>query len=467
MSLAEDSPVHSSSSDDFAAVLDAELDIASDPSGDSEEVAEDEESSDDFDEDPDEKSDYTLDLESVKRQKVELYPSTLNPQSSSSQGASSEIIGLLPKEQICTHPGFFAGMCMKCGQPADDDSAVPLKYIDKNLRLGTDEMTRLRDKDFKDLLFHRRKLYLVLDLDHTLLNSARLCDIKEEEAYLSQRDALPDALKTSLFRLDRMHMMTKLRPFVHTFLEEACSLFEMYIYTMGERPYALEMAKLLDPGDKYFHSRIIAQNDCTQKYQKGLDIVLGQESAVLILDDTESVWKEHKDNLILMDRYHFFASSCKNFGFNCGSLSQRRTDESETEGALPTVLKILQQVHSLFFDKGRKDNLEDRDVRQVLKTVRKEVLKDCRIVFTRVIRTDSTAEHHPLWRMAEQLGATCLIDVDPSVTHVVSLDPGTDKSRWAVKEKKFLVHPGWIEASNYLWRKQPEENHPVTPAKSK
>lgn len=68
MSLAEDSPVHSSSSDDFAAILDAELDIASDPSGDSEEVAEEEEISDEddgdkSDEDDGDKSDYGLNLE--------------------------------------------------------------------------------------------------------------------------------------------------------------------------------------------------------------------------------------------------------------------------------------------------------------------------------------------------------------------------------------------------------------------
>lgn len=60
MSLAEDSPVHSSSSDDFAAILDAELDNASDPSGNSEEVTEEEEISD---EDDGDKSDYGLDLE--------------------------------------------------------------------------------------------------------------------------------------------------------------------------------------------------------------------------------------------------------------------------------------------------------------------------------------------------------------------------------------------------------------------
>ena len=66
-------------------------------------------------------------------------------------------------------------------------------------------------------------------------------------------------------------------------------MFEMYIYTMGDRAYSLEMAKLLDPQREYFSSRVISRDDGTQKHQKGLDIVLGQESAVLILDDTEHV----------------------------------------------------------------------------------------------------------------------------------------------------------------------------------
>ncbi|KAL0291140.1 UNVERIFIED_CONTAM: RNA polymerase II C-terminal domain phosphatase-like 4 [Sesamum calycinum] len=461
MSLAADSPVHSSSSEDLAAFLDAELDTVSDASADPEEVAEEGEESDDGDE-----GNYDLDFKRVKRRKVELIEG-INPQSSSSQGEPAQVVGgSLPKKNMCPHPGVYAGMCMRCGQKMDDESGVAFGYIHKNLRLANDEIARLRDKDLKNLLRHK-KLCLVLDLDHTLLNSARLPDITVEEGYLSQRDALPDALKSSLFRLDRMHMMTKLRPFVHTFLKEASNLFEMYIYTMGERPYALEMAKLLDPGDVYFNSRIIAQGDCTQRYQKGLDVVLGQESAVLILDDTEAVWGKHKENLILMERYHFFASSCKHFGFNCKSLSELRSDESETDGALATVLKVLQRVHSLFFDPGHKDHLEDRDVRQVLKTVRKEILEGCKVVFSRVFPTNFPAEEHHLWKMAEQLGATCSLELDPSVTHVVSMDAGTDKSRWAVQEKKFLVHPRWIEASNYMWEKQPEDNFPVSQAKNK
>lgn len=93
--------------------------------------------------------------------------------------------------------------------------------------------------------------------------------------------------------------------------------------------------------------------------------------------------------------------------------------------------------------------------------IRKEVLKDCKIVFSRVFPIRFPAEHHHLWKMAEQLGATCLTEHDSTVTHVVSTDAGTEKSRWAVKENKFLVHPRWIEAANFLCQKQPEENFPV------
>ena len=63
--------------------------------------------------------------------------------------------------------------------------------------------------------------------------------------------------------------------------------------------------------------------------------------------------------------------------------------------------------------------------------------------------------------MAEQLGAICCADVDSTVTHVVAVDVGTDKARWAVANDKFLVYPRWIEASNFRWHRQQEEDFPV------
>ncbi|XP_060171792.1 RNA polymerase II C-terminal domain phosphatase-like 4 [Lycium barbarum] len=476
MSLTADSPVHSSSSDDFAAFLDAELDSASDVSPDLDEVENEEaegeeevedkeeqdEDSGDGDDDDDDDDDGDTDSHRAKKRKVELIDDEVDPQSSASRGEPAETSGASLALDVCTHPGVMGGMCIRCGQKVEDESGVAFGYIHKNLRLGDDEIARLRDKDLKNLLRHK-KLILVLDLDHTLLNSTRLADISAEELYLKdQREALPDALGSNLFKLDWIHMMTKLRPFVHTFLKEASSLFEMYIYTMGERPYALEMASLLDPGGIYFHSRVIAQSDSTRRHQKGLDVVLGQESAVLILDDTEVVWGKHRENLILMDRYHFFTSSCRQFGLKCKSLSERKSDENEADGALASVLKVLQRIHSLFFDPEREDNIMERDVRQVLKTVRKEILKGCKIVFTGVIPIQCQPENHHYWKLAEQLGAEISTEVDHSVTHVISVNDKTEKSRQALQQEKFLVHPRWIEAANYLWRKPPEENFPVS-----
>ncbi|CAH9088280.1 unnamed protein product [Cuscuta europaea] len=461
MSLTADSPAHSSSSDDFAAFLDAELDSASSTSSELEEEEADQEQRDDGKQD--ENNDLGEDgdcndisnANRVKRCKLENCKGTGDQECSKSCEESGGTLGVSVKMDLCTHPGVIGGMCIRCGQFMDNESGVSFGYIHKNLRLTSDEVARLREKDLKNLLQHK-KLYLVLDLDHTLLNSTKLSDISPEEEYL--KDALPDALQSSLFRLDMIHMMTKLRPYVQKFLKEASDLFEMYIYTMGERPYALEMAKLLDPRGVYFHSKVIAQGDSTQRHQKGLDIVLGQESSVLILDDTEAVWGKHRENLIVVERYHFFASSCKQFGFNCKSLSQRKVDESEEEGALVTILRILKQIHTIFFDQDRGDNMRKGDVREVLKEVRKEVLKGCKVVFSRVFPNHIQAEKHQLWRMAEQLGATCATEVDESVTHVVSTDAGTDKSRWAKQHKKFLVHPKWIEASNYRWEKKPEKD---------
>ncbi|XP_062028439.1 RNA polymerase II C-terminal domain phosphatase-like 4 [Rosa rugosa] len=269
---------------------------------------------------------------------------------------------------------------------------------------------RLHNTDVKKSL-NNKKLYLVLDLDHTWLNSTQLNHMTAEEEYLmSPPDSLPDELKGSLFRLDCMRMMTKLRPFIRTFLKKASEMFEM----------------------------VISRDDGTQKHQKGLDIVVGQESAVLILDDTENAWIKHKDNLIMMERYHFFRSSRAQFGFTCESLSELKSDESEPEGALANVLDLLKRIHKIFFyELG--GNLIDRDVRQVLKTVRKEVLKGCKVVFSRIIPSKVQADNHLLWKMAEQLGAICSTEVDSSVTHVVALDAGTEKSHWAVNQNSKQV----------------------------
>ncbi|KAI4373253.1 hypothetical protein MLD38_011398 [Melastoma candidum] len=399
-----------------------------------------------------------LDSKRVRMCKEEENAKTDESQSSASLGFS-ESNSDISKDKACSHHGeFMKGLCVVCGEMHPmPSSGVAFRYIHPDLMLANSEIDQRRARDTEKLL-SQKKLYLILDLDHTLLNSTPLSLMTHEEYLKAREDSLQDVSKGSLFVLPHMHIATKLRPFVRTFLEEASAMFEMYIYTMGARPYALEMANLLDPDKKYFDARVISRDDGTQRHQKGLDVILGEESAVLVLDDTENAWTKHKDNLILMERYHYFSSSCRQFGFTCKSHSQLEHDESKPDGALATAISVLNQLHSTFFAVFEAEP-SVADVRQVLKSLQKGILKGCRLVFSRVFPTKFPVESHPVWRMAEQLGATCSERMEQTVTHVVAMDAGTGKSRWAVKEKKFLVNPGWVEACYYGWKRQPEDRY--------
>ena len=115
----------------------------------------------------------------------------------------------------------------------------------------------------------------------------------------------------------------------------------------------------------------------------------------------------------------------------------------------------------MFFDPVLEADLASRDARQVLNIMRQEILRGCKIVFSRVFPSDACAADKPIGKLAQQLGAICSTEVDLSVTHVVSTDKGTQNARSALQNEKFLVNPHWIEAANYLWSRQREEDFQV------
>lgn len=99
---------------------------------------------------------------------------------------------------------------------------------------------------------------------------------------------------------------------------------------------------------------------------------------------------------------------------------------------------------------------------QVLRNVRQEILQGCKLVFSHIFPSESRGEDHRIWRMCEQLGAKCYPEVDLSITHIISNDRGTRKSRWAIENEKFLVNPGWVEGAYFLWRRMQEKDYPVS-----
>lgn len=371
-------------------------------------------------------------------------------------------------EQCPPHPAFMFDICVRCGQrrekgadgggggggehrrPGDrttDKAATSMRYIHEGLELSNAELDRAK-KEEKLQLLRSGKLLLVLDLDHTLLNSARFSDLTQEQhdqlrrvtvaagltrdgatasavaAALAQLDAEDEAARAAkpggdvaiddvasadvgdegaaegnrgegsdakregdaveeidqpttrsmmppppprtprkvhpgtnpplhgLHCLRHLALYTKLRPHAHAFLRAASRICQLYVYTMGDRFYAREMAKLLDPTGELFNGRVIANSDSTNAYTKDLDIVLGVESAVLITDDTDRVWPNNLANLIRIDRYHFFPQSAAGFRQPGQSVIERGwKDEGEggDRAQLRDVLDVIATAHRLFF----------------------------------------------------------------------------------------------------------------------
>ncbi|XP_072958311.1 RNA polymerase II C-terminal domain phosphatase-like 3 [Typha angustifolia] len=320
-------------------------------------------------------------------------------------------------------------------------------------------------------MFSAKKLCLVLDLDHTLLNSAKFIEVDpvHEEILRKKEELDRGKSQRHLFCFRHLGMWTKLRPGVWDFLEKASKLYELHLYTMGNKLYATEMAKVLDPTGTLFAGRVISRGDEYDSpdgeervpKSKDLDGVLGMESAVVIIDDSVKVWPHNKLNLIAVERYIYFPCSRRHFGLSGPSLLEIDHDERPEDGTLASSLVVIERVHRNFFSHI---SVNDVDVRNILAAEQRKILAGCRIVFSRIFPVEeANPQLHPLWQMAQQFGASCTNQIDEHVTHVVANSLGTNKVNWALSTGRFVVHPGWVEASAFLYRRANEYDFVVKP----
>ena len=355
---------------------------------------------------------------------------------------SSSSIDLDVDTKTCAHLRVVRGMCWVC-------KSEVFRYIDKDLWLSPDEIAGIRMVESAKLL-KDRKIVLVLDLDHTLLHST-----KDSKHLKTRQELLEHNInKDGLISLKHLGMMTKLRPHVHTFLKEASTMFEMYIYTTADRRYASLMAEFLDPENVYFKSRIIVREDLFAPDEKNLQLVLRHQHMVLVLDDTKHVWRYHPDNLILVKRYYFFDAR-----HDIVSLSAMNSDEGKTTGVLAIILKKLKLIHRLYFNPKFRGGLAHRDVKLILD--RLKVLQGCKLTFEGIFPSDFEPQNSRLWMMAEELGAICSTSVFTSRTHVVTLVATEEESRQAELDGIILVHPAWLHSCYDLAKRFPEADYPI------
>ncbi|CAG8550149.1 8305_t:CDS:10 [Paraglomus occultum] len=164
------------------------------------------------------------------------------------------------------------------------------------------------DMETAERLQKEKKLSLVVDLDLTIIHATVDPTVGEwmEDENNVNHAATKDVHKIQLPDCNVLYYV-KLRPGLMDFLNEVRKMYELHIYTMGTRNYALAVANIIDPDKKIFGDRLITRDEnggnIIEKNIKRLFPC--DDSMVVVIDDRFDLWKG-VPNLIQVRPYEFF-----------------------------------------------------------------------------------------------------------------------------------------------------------------
>lgn len=235
-------------------------------------------------------------------------------------------------KEPCNHAVQYGGLCALCGKAVGDEkdysgynyedrASISMFHNNNGLKVSLDEAEKV-EKSTTESLTAEKKLILVVDLDQTVIHATVDPTVGEWQRdpsnpnYASVKDV-------GSFCLEEEHMAppgwtgpklpptkcwyyVKLRPGLAEFLKEVSKLYQLHIYTMATRNYALEIAKLIDPTGEYFGDRILSRDESGSLTHKNLKRLFPvDQSMVAIIDDRGDVW-QWESNLIKVVPYDFF-----------------------------------------------------------------------------------------------------------------------------------------------------------------
>ncbi|CAI4801821.1 BMC_2a_G0027410.mRNA.1.CDS.1 [Saccharomyces cerevisiae] len=230
----------------------------------------------------------------------------------------------------CNHDIVYGGLCTQCGKEVSADAfdGVPLDVVgDVDLQISETEAIRT-GKALKEHLRRDKKLILVVDLDQTIIhcgvdptiaewkndpnnpNFETLRDVKsftlDEELVLPLMYMNDDGSMLRPPPVRKCWYYVKVRPGLKEFFAKVAPLFEMHIYTMATRAYALQIAKIVDPTGELFGDRILSRDENGSLTTKSLaKLFPTDQSMVVVIDDRGDVWN-WCPNLIKVVPYNFF-----------------------------------------------------------------------------------------------------------------------------------------------------------------
>jgi RNA polymerase II subunit A-like phosphatase len=228
-------------------------------------------------------------------------------------------------EEDCPHSVQFQGLCGMCGKdmtqtswssPSNDTDRAKINMIHDQtaLKVSQDEASKAEEELQRRLLKHR-KLSLVVDLDQTIIHACIEPTVGEWQAdknspnYEAVKDVKSFQLQDDGPRgvASGCNYYIKMRPGLKEFLDKVAEMYELHVYTMGTRAYALNSARIVDPEKRLFGDRIISRDENGNITQKSLARLFPvDQRMVVIIDDRSDVWPKNRMNLIKVHPYDFF-----------------------------------------------------------------------------------------------------------------------------------------------------------------
>lgn len=228
-------------------------------------------------------------------------------------------------EEACGHEVQIQGMCSLCGadmteinwasEERDADRATINMTHDQTGLMVSESVAQRAEHDTQKRLLRQRKLSLVVDLDQTIIHACIEPTVGEWQRDPSNpnHDAVKDVRSFQLNDDGPRGLASgctyyiKLRPGLAEFLEEVSTMYELHVYTMGTRAYALNIAKIVDPDHKLFGNRVISRDENGSITSKSLQRLFPVSTdMVVIIDDRADVWPTNRANLIKVVPYDFF-----------------------------------------------------------------------------------------------------------------------------------------------------------------
>jgi RNA polymerase II subunit A-like phosphatase len=234
-------------------------------------------------------------------------------------------ISFVEVEEDCPHSVQFQGLCGMCGKDMTETSwssatndtgraTINMIHDQTALKVSQDEASKA-EEELQRRLLKQRKLSLVVDLDQTIIHACIEPTVGEWQAdknspnYEAVKDVRSFQLHDDGHRgvTSGCNYYIKMRPGLKEFLDKVSEMYELHVYTMGTRAYALNIAKIVDPEKRLFGDRIISRDENGSMLQKSLQRLFPvDQRMVLIIDDRSDVWPKNRSNLIKVHPYDFF-----------------------------------------------------------------------------------------------------------------------------------------------------------------